>query len=204
MKPTAVLISGKGSNLQAIIEHWQSGTSHYDLKLVISNNAGVKGLSRAEAAGLPGLVIDHREFESREAFDRALDRALKGAGIELVALAGFLRLLSPWFVREWSGRMINIHPSLLPAFPGLHTHQKALEYGVRYAGCSVIFVDEGVDSGAIVEQAVVPVYSDDREEDLARRVLREEHRIFPLALDQVATGAVALIGGKVIRQETNH
>lgn len=200
MIPTAVIISGNGSNLQALIDYWKAGKSTYDLQLVISNNDGVKGLKRAEKAGLPTLVIDHRRYPSREAFDQALDQALEKAGIRLVALAGFLRLLSPPFVAKWSGKMINIHPSLLPAFAGLKTHQKALEYGVRYHGCSVIFVDEGVDSGAIVEQAVVPVEDDDTEETLAKRVLKEEHRIFPSALDQVAAGWVRLESGRVVRK----
>ncbi|OGG93402.1 MAG: phosphoribosylglycinamide formyltransferase [Candidatus Lambdaproteobacteria bacterium RIFOXYD12_FULL_49_8] len=197
--PTAVIISGAGSNLQAIIDYWKACDPAYDLKLVISNQAQAKGLVRAVKAGLPVMVIDHKKFATREAFDADLHQSLKDQGIELIALAGFLRLLSDKFVKDWAGKMINIHPSLLPAFPGLKTHQKALKYGVRYSGCSVIFVDEGVDSGAIIEQAVVPVLDGDTEMDLALRVLKEEHRIFPLALDEVAHGRVKLVDGLVVR-----
>ena len=200
MKRTAVLISGNGSNLQALINYWQHFSPKYDIQLVISNNPEVKGLERADKAGIETLVLNHRDYSDREQYDRALEAVLANRGIELIALAGFLRLLSSWFVQQWSGRMINIHPSLLPAFAGLHTHQAALDYGVRYSGCSVIFVDEGVDTGAIIEQAVVPVFDDDNEELLAKRVLAEEHRIFPLALDEVAAGRVSLQSGKVIRK----
>lgn len=200
MTPTAVFISGTGTNLQAIIDHWRSQKAAYDLRLVISNVAGVPGLEKAQKAGLKTQVISHKDFADKETFDRALDRALREEGIELVALAGFMRLLSPWFVRTWAGRLVNIHPSLLPAFTGLNTHQKAIDYGVRYSGCSVIFVDEGVDSGAIIEQAVVPVLADDDAKTLAARILAEEHRIFPLALDDVASGRVALLAGRVVRK----
>ena len=196
---TAVIISGNGSNLQAIIDRWQEGNQSYDLKLVISNIPDVKGLVRAEKAGLPTRVIDHSQYESREAFDRAIDACLEEFNIELVALAGFLRLLSDEFVKKWAGRMINIHPSLLPAFPGLKTHRKAIAYGVKYSGCSVIFVDDGVDSGAIIDQAVVELQPDDDERSLARRILAVEHKIFPQALDDVAQGKVRLQGGRALR-----
>ena len=200
MTPTAVFISGTGTNLQALIDHWRSGQAAYDLKLVISNIAGVAGLQKAQAAGLKTQVLSHKDFADKESFDRVLDQTLREQGIELVALAGFMRLLSPWFVRTWAGKLVNIHPSLLPAFTGLQTHQKAIDYGVRYSGCSVIFVDEGVDSGAIIEQAVVPVLPDDTAQTLAARILVEEHRIFPLALDEVARGRVALLAGRVVRK----
>ena len=196
---TAVIISGNGSNLQAIIDRWQEGNQSYDLKLVISNIPDVKGLVRAEKAGLPTRVIDHSQYESREAFDRAIDACLEEFNIELVALAGFLRLLSDEFVKKWAGRMINIHPSLLPAFPGLKTHRKAIAYGVKYSGCSVIFVDDGVDSGAIIDQAIVELQPDDDERSLARRILAVEHKIFPQALDDVAQGKVRLQGGRALR-----
>jgi len=204
MKPTAVLISGNGTNLAALIHFWQQGDCNYDLKLVISNNPAVKGLDRAAAAGIETLVLDHRNYPSREEYDRAIDQALTAKGIQLIALAGFLRLLSSEFVLRWAGKMINIHPSLLPAFAGLHAHKKALQYGVKYSGCTVIFVDEGVDSGAVIDQAVVPVFEEDTEADLARRVLQEEHRIFPLALDDLASGQVQLKEGKVVRQTASN
>ena len=168
---------------------------------MISNQGSAKGLLRAQKAGIKTLVINHKDYNTREAFDRQMNRALEAEGIELVALAGFLRLLSDWFVDQWSGKMINIHPSLLPAFPGLKTHIKALEYGVKYSGCSVIFVDGGVDSGAIINQAVVPIKADDDEEALAKRVLRQEHIIFPQALDDLAQGKVRLEGGRVIQKK---
>ena len=196
---TAVLISGTGSNLQAIIDYWQQGKSAYNLKLVISNKPQALGLKKAQAAGLTTAVIEHQAYPDREQFDQALQAQLEEEGIELIALAGFMRLLSPWFVERWSGRMINIHPSLLPAFQGLNTHKKALDYGVKYSGCSVIFVDSGVDSGAIIDQAVVEVKDNDDEESLAKRILQQEHRIFPLALDDVARGKVWLDHGRAKR-----
>jgi len=195
---TAVFISGGGTNLQSIIDYWQQGGASYDLKLVICNQADVYGLERAKKAGIPCVVISHKDFSSRRDFDQAMDQHLESHGIELIALAGFMRLLSSWFVQKWSGKLINIHPSLLPAFPGLHTHRKALEYGVKFSGCSVFFVDEGVDSGAMINQAVVDVLPDDTEERLAKRVLIQEHIIFPAALDLVAKGQVCLLDGKVI------
>ncbi len=196
---TAVLISGTGSNLQALIQRWQAGGSAYDLKLVVSNKKGVPGLLRAQEANLPTAVIEHLAYPDRDHFDQAMDACLEKHQIELIALAGFMRLLTPWFVKKWSGRMINIHPSLLPAFQGLHTHKKALEYGVRYSGCSVIFVDDGVDSGAIIDQAVVEVLPDDDEARLAKRILAQEHIIFPQALDDVARGKVRLTQGRALR-----
>ena len=198
---TAVMISGTGTNLQAIIDAWQGGTTAYQLVLVISNRPEAKGLERAKAAGIPALVIEHKNFATREAFDQALDHALEEAKVELVALAGFMRLLTPGFVNKWAGRLINIHPSLLPAFQGLNTHQKAIDYGVRVSGCSVIFVDNGVDSGAIIDQAVVPVLPGDNAQSLAARILEQEHQIFPQALDKVARGIVRLEQGRTMRQE---
>ena len=200
MNATAVLISGKGTNLQALINYEQEHDSAYNLQLVLSNNPAAGGLQLAEQAGIETLVVDHKAYVNRTAYDQALDAVLSERGIQWIALAGFMRLLSPGFVQKWSGKMINIHPSLLPAFAGLHTHQAALEYGVRYSGCSVIFVDDGVDTGAIIEQAVVPVLEQDTAASLGKRVLKEEHRIFPQALDDVAVGRVSLVSGKVIRQ----
>ncbi len=194
---TAVFISGNGSNLQAIIDFWLTGESKYELKLVLSNSANAFGLKRAAEVGLKTLVIDHNDFETRLDFDRQIDAEIKKEKIELIALAGFMRLLSPWFVQQWSGRLLNIHPSLLPAFPGLHTHKKALAYGVKYSGCTVFFVDEGIDTGTIIDQASVKVMDEDTENLLAVRVLKKEHLIFPKALDQVARKEVCLVNGQI-------
>ncbi len=188
MVNTAVFISGGGTNLQSIIDYRGNESLHYDLKLVVSNVADAYGLQRAEKAGIPTIVINHKDFEDREQFEKAIHKILRAHKIELIALAGFMRLLTPWFVTKWSGRLLNIHPSLLPAFPGLHTHRKALQYGVKFSGCSVFFVDEGVDSGRLINQAVVPVLADDTEETLAARILVEEHKIFPDALNRIAAG----------------
>ena len=186
MIKTAVFISGSGSNLQAIIDQWELGGTMYDLKLVFSNVADAYGIERAKKAGIDVACFSHKDYESREAFDDSVQALLIEKGIELIALAGFMRLLTPKFVEQWQGRMINIHPSLLPSFPGLHTHRKALEYGVKFSGCSVFYVDEGVDTGQIINQACVKVLGGDTEETLAKRVLKEEHRIFPAALEEVA------------------
>ncbi|MCP4298823.1 MAG: phosphoribosylglycinamide formyltransferase [Proteobacteria bacterium] len=194
---TAVFISGNGSNLQAIIDFWLTGESKYELKLVLSNSADAFGLKRAAEVGLKTLVIDHNDFETRLVFDQQIDAEIKKEKIELIALAGFMRLLSPWFVQQWSGRLLNIHPSLLPAFPGLHTHKKALAYGVKYSGCTVFFVDEGIDTGTIIDQAPVKVMDEDTENLLAVRVLKKEHLIFPKALDQVARKEVCLVDGQI-------
>lgn len=202
MMKTAVLISGRGSNLQAIIDRWKSSEpTSYELELVLSNRSDAQGLERAQKAGISTTVCSHKDFSGREEFDREVDRHLVAAGIELIALAGFMRLLSPWFVKKWEGRILNIHPSLLPAFPGLHTHRKALEYGVKYSGCSVFFVSEEMDAGAIIDQAVVEVLPDDTEEALAARVLEQEHLIFPASLELVASGKIILKEGKALRIE---
>jgi len=189
-----VLISGRGSNLQALIDAARSPTYPAEVALVISNREGVFGLERARAAGTPTQVIPHRAFASREAFDAALDQALKGAGVDLVCLAGFMRLLTPGFVAGWRDRMINIHPSLLPAFPGLDTHARALAAGVRFSGCTAHFVRSEMDTGPILVQAVVAVRPDDTAETLAARVLEAEHRIYPFAVRLIAEGRVQVIG----------
>ena len=201
MKNTAVMISGRGTNLQAIIDQWKSGQTGYQLKLVFSNVEQVEGLSRAKAAGIETLVISHRDFATREEFDRRVYKELMAKNIELIALAGFMRLFSSWFVQQWSGKIINIHPSLLPAFPGLDTHQKALDAGVKYSGCTVFFVDEGVDTGAIIDQIAVPVHVGDTEESLAKRILKKEHELYPKVLDDLACGKVVLEQGKCRRVE---
>lgn len=197
-KRVAVLISGRGSNLASLLEAAREPDHPAALTLVISNRPAAPGLARAEAAGLPTRVIDHQAFGTRLAFERALDRALDESGIELVCLAGFMRVLTPWFVERWSGRMLNIHPSLLPSFKGLHTHAQALAAGVLVHGCTVHFVVPDLDSGPIVAQAAVPVHPGDDEATLAARVLEQEHRLYPLALALVAGERARLEGGRTV------
>ena len=189
-----VAISGRGSNLQALIEACAAPDLPARIVTVISNVAEAYGLERAKAAAIPAQVIDHRGFPDRESFDAALDEAFAAAGAELVCLAGFMRLLTPGFVNRWRDRLINIHPSLLPAFKGVHTHERALEAGVRLTGCSVHFVRAEMDSGPIIVQAAVPVAPDDSPESLAERIRAAEHRCFPLALRLIAEGRVRVIG----------
>ena len=183
--PIAVLISGSGSNLQALIDACAAADFPARIMLVISNKADAYGLVRAAAAGIPTQVISHTDYASREAFDAAMHAELVDKGVEIICLAGFMRLLSPGFVAQWAGRMLNIHPSLLPAFPGLHTHRAALAAGAEKAGCTVHLVTAELDAGPILLQAEVPVLPGDTEETLAARVLMEEHRIYPLALKQL-------------------
>lgn len=193
--PTAVLISGRGSNFSAL--HAASLAPGYPARiaLVISNRADAPGLELAAAAGLPAEVIEHAAFgRDREKYDAALDAKLHAAGIRLVALAGFMRLLTPRFVDAWRDRLVNIHPSLLPAFPGLDTHARALAAGVRLHGASVHLVRAEVDSGPILAQGAVPVLPDDTEDRLAARVLAVEHRIYPMALAWLAAGKVRVEG----------
>ncbi|HJX72588.1 MAG TPA: phosphoribosylglycinamide formyltransferase, partial [Candidatus Deferrimicrobiaceae bacterium] len=182
-KPTiAVLISGSGSNLQAIIDTSEKGEIPCTVGIVISNKADAYGLVRAKKHGIPTEVVDHRAFSGREEFDAKLVEILRGCGAELVCLAGFMRVLTPVFVRAFPNRILNIHPALLPSFPGTHGPRQALSYGVRFSGCTVHFLDEGVDTGPVIVQAVVPVYDDDTEETLAARILVQEHRIYPMAI----------------------
>jgi len=181
-----VLISGRGTNLQALIDACQARDFPARIGLVVSNEPDAYGLERARAARLPICVVDHRAFACRASFEEAIDAALRDAGVELVCLAGFMRLLSPWFVDRWKHRAINIHPSLLPAFPGLRTHERVLANGVRWTGCSVHFVCNDMDAGPIIVQAVVPVYPDDDAPKLAERVLNREHIIYPLAVRLIA------------------
>ncbi len=191
-KRTAVLISGSGSNLQALLDAAAAPGYPAEIALVISNKPEAYGLQRAAQSGVPTRVILHTDYPSREAFDAALQAALVEARIELVCLAGFMRLLSAGFVEAWAGRMLNIHPSLLPAFPGLHTHRRALEAGVTVAGCTVHFVTPGCDEGPIVAQAQVPVLPGDTEESLAARILAEEHQLYPQALRALAEGRLGM------------
>lgn len=186
--PVAVLISGRGSNLQALIAAQAAGAP-YEIRLVLSNRPEAGGLDHARAAGIEALAIDHRPFgKDRAAHEREIDAALRARGISLVALAGYMRVLTPLLVGAWAGRMLNIHPSLLPAFPGLDTHARALAAGVKLHGCTVHWVSEGVDDGPILGQAAVPVLSDDTPESLAARVLTAEHTLYPACLAMVAGG----------------
>jgi formyltetrahydrofolate-dependent phosphoribosylglycinamide formyltransferase len=186
MKRVAVLISGRGSNLQALLDN-QGADAGYEIVVVGSNVPDAYGLERARAAGVEALAIDHKNYKKdREAFERALDADLRKRGVEIVALAGFMRVLTPFFVRAWSGRMINIHPSLLPKYPGLHTHQRAIEAGDAEAGCTVHLVTEGVDEGPLLGQARVPILPGDTPDALAARILVEEHKLFPACLSKLA------------------
>jgi phosphoribosylglycinamide formyltransferase-1 len=189
-RKVGVLISGRGSNLKSLIEACADANYPAEIVLVISNVAEAGGLAHAANAGIPTKVIPHKPFLSREAFDAAIDAALREAGVEIVCEAGFMRIHSEGFVRRWEGRMINIHPSLLPAFKGTHVHEQALKAGVKMSGCTVHFVAAEVDSGPIIAQSVVPVLDQDTPETLAARVLEEEHKLYPLALKRVIEGRV--------------
>ena len=193
-----ILISGSGTNLQALIDDCARADAASEIALVLSNRNDAFGLTRAARAGLPYRVIDHRAYETRAAFEQALSEALEGSGVELVCLAGFMRVLTAAFVERWRDRLINIHPSLLPAFKGLDTHARAIEAGVRIAGCTVHFVRPEADSGPIIVQAAVPVLPDDTVETLAARVLRAEHRCLPLAVRLIAQGRVSVVGGRCV------
>ena len=190
----AVLISGRGSNLEALIRACAQKDFPAEIALVISNRADASGLEHAIDAGIPAEIIPHRDYPNRETFDRALTTALEAAKIEFICLAGFMRLLTASFVDHWRDRLINIHPSLLPAFPGLDTHARALAEGVRFAGCTVHFVRAEMDHGPIIVQAAVPVLPADDEATLAARVLSAEHRAYPLALKLIGAGRVKVIG----------
>lgn len=193
-----VLASGSGSNLQAMLDAWRAGRLAAEPAVVLSNVPTARALQRAADAGVPTEVVDHKAFADRASFETAMLEALARHGVELVCLAGFMRLLSPTFLRAYEGRILNIHPSLLPAFPGMNAQRQALEAGVRFAGCTVHFVDEGTDTGPILMQAVVPVKPDDDEASLSARILEQEHRIYPASIELVARGAVRLEGRRVI------
>jgi phosphoribosylglycinamide formyltransferase-1 len=186
-KRVAILISGRGSNMAALIEAGKAPDYPAEIVLVLSNIADAAGLARAREAGIATAVVEHKPFgKDREAFDRAVDAVLEKHRIEIVCLAGFLRLLTPWFVERWSGRLINIHPSLLPAFKGLDTHARALAAGAKQHGATVHYVVPELDSGSVIAQESVAVLPDDTADTLAARVLAVEHRIYPLALKRVA------------------
>ena len=188
-----VLISGRGSNLQALIDAAADPSFPAEIALVISNRADAGGLERAEAAGIATIVIPHKDFASREAFDGALNDTLRAAGVGLVCLAGFMRLLTAGFAESWHDRLINIHPSLLPSFKGLDSHAQALAAGVRFSGCTVHFVRPEMDAGPIILQAAVPVHDGDDEGALAARILEAEHRCYPLAVRLIAEGRISIV-----------
>lgn len=193
----AVLASGSGSNLQAIIDEIKSGFLPVELTLVLSDKPQAYALQRAKAAGVPTKVLLPADFASREDYDAELVRLLKASGAETVALAGYMRLVTPVFLQAFPHRVLNIHPALLPSFPGLHGQRQAFEYGVKVAGCTVHFVDEGMDSGPIILQAPVPVLEDDDADSLAARILEQEHIIYPLALRLLAEGKLHIEGRRV-------
>jgi len=195
---TAVLISGRGSNLAALIEACREPHYPAEIALVISNVETAEGLAVAAATHIPARTISHKAYATREDFDAAIDAALHDAGIALICEAGFMRIHSDAFVSRWQGRMLNIHPSLLPAFKGIRVHQQAIDAGVRVSGCTVHFVVPELDSGPIISQAAVPVYPDDTAATLQTRVLREEHKLYPAALKLVAEGKVVLRDGRAV------
>jgi len=197
-KRLAVLISGRGSNLQSLIDACAAPGYPAEIVVVLANVAGVQGLARAEQAGIPTVVVSHKDFAGREDFEDAVHAAIAAAQADLVCLAGFMRILTDGFIKRWHNRLINIHPSLLPAFRGLHTHERALEAGVRFAGCTVHFVRPAMDDGPIIVQAAVPIRPDDDADALAARVLEQEHRIYPLAVRLIAEGRVRVVGERVL------
>jgi phosphoribosylglycinamide formyltransferase-1 len=205
-----VLISGRGSNMLSLIRAAQAPDYPAEIALVLSNRPDAGGLERAASFGIATAVVDHKPFgRDREAFEKAVDAELQAAGIELVALAGFMRLLSPWLVERWAGRMLNIHPALLPSFKGLDTHERALETGVKLHGATVHFVSSEMDAGPIIMQGAVPVLDGDTPDTLGARVLEVEHRIYPEALALIASGTARLGGNRVVltnaaREATGH
>lgn len=193
----AVLASGRGSNLQAIIDAIERKEIPAKIEVVISDSPEAFALQRARKHGIPCQVLEAKSFSSREEYDKEVIKVLEYYSIDLVILAGFMRVLSPLFVRAFPNRIMNIHPALLPSFPGLKAQKKALGYGVKISGCTVHFVDEGVDTGPIIIQAAVPVYDSDTEESLSERILKEEHRIYPEAIKLFAEGRLKVEGRKV-------
>lgn len=193
-----VLASGRGSNLQAIIDAIESGRLTAEIALVLSDRPDAKALERAQAHGIPAEAIDYRQVGDKPTYYRRVQERLDEIAPDLIVLAGYMRILPPDFVQRYPWRIVNIHPSLLPAFPGLNAQRQALEYGVKVAGCTVHFVDEGMDSGPIIAQAAVPIYDDDTEESLAARILAEEHRIFPEVIAQVLAGKFTVQGRRVL------
>jgi phosphoribosylglycinamide formyltransferase-1 len=192
-----VLISGNGSNLQSIIDHIEKGSLKSVIKIVISNNPDAYGITRAKKHGIPFIVLKNGDLKNKEEFDLELIRILENKSVDLVILAGFMRIITPTLLKAFPQKIMNIHPALLPSFPGIHGQNQALEYGVKISGCTVHFVDEGVDTGPIILQSAVQVLDDDTEETLAARILKEEHRIYPQAIQLFAEGKIEIKGRKV-------
>lgn len=199
-----VLVSGSGTNLQSILDACADGAIEARVAVVISNVASAYALDRAHSAGVPTRIVSHKDYPDRDAFDTELVRVLKEHEVELVCLAGFMRILTQDFIRAYPGRIMNIHPALLPSFPGLDVRQSAIDHGVRFSGCTVHFVDEGVDTGPIIIQAVVPVYPDDTEERLKDRILKREHQIYPKAIQLYAQGRLSISGRRVLIHDHHH
>ena len=199
MKRIVILISGRGSNMQAILKVAAAERWPAQIAAVISNQPTAAGLDVARAAGIASTAINHRDYPDREQFDAALAELIDQHSPDLIVLAGFMRILTPGFVNRYFGRLINIHPSLLPSFPGLHTHQQAIDAGVKVHGATVHFVTAELDHGPIIAQAAVPVLDDDTEDTLAERVLEQEHRIYPQAVLDLMSGELKLVDGRVVR-----
>ena len=192
-----VLISGNGSNLQSVIDHIEKGSLKAIIKIVISNNPEAYGITRAKKHGIPVVVLKNGDFKNKEEFDLELIRILKNNYVDMVILAGFMRIITPTLLKAFPHKIMNIHPALLPSFPGIHGQKQALEYGVKLSGCTVHFVDEGVDTGPIIIQRAVQVFDGDTEETLAARILKEEHKIYPQAIQLFAEGKIEIKGRKV-------
>ncbi|AHB09900.1 phosphoribosylglycinamide formyltransferase [Zymomonas mobilis] len=200
-KKVGVLISGRGSNMEALIEASNRPDCPYEITLVFSNIEDAQGLKTAEEAGIKTAFLDHRGHGGRAAYDQKVLAILQEAKLDIVVLAGYMRIVTPEFVSAWEGRMLNIHPALLPSFTGLDTHKRALESGVRWHGCTVHFVTSELDAGPIITQAAVPVYEDDTEDSLAKRVLKEEHRIYAEALEDLAADRLILKDNRVFHKK---
>lgn len=192
-----ILASGRGTDLQSIIDATQRGEVHAKIGVVLSDKPDAYALVRAKQAGISAVCVNRKLYDGREPFEEALIQELEAKGVTLVVLAGFMRILTPLFVRHYKGRILNIHPALLPSFPGAHAHRDVLAYGVKVSGCTIHFVDEGTDSGPIIAQATVPVHDDDTEETLGARVLAEEHRLYPQVIEWYCEGRLHVDGRKV-------
>lgn len=193
MTTLGILVSGSGTNLQAVLDAVASGNLDAKIGVVLSNVATAKALDRAKSAGVETAVVDHKKYPSREAFDAAVVEVLRAKGVDCVLLAGFMRLVTPVLLDAFKNRVVNIHPALLPAFPGVHSQKQALAYGVRVSGCTVHFVDAGMDTGPIIAQATVPVLDDDTEETLKGRILEKEHALLPEVLQWISEGRVEVV-----------
>ncbi|QPJ62679.1 MAG: phosphoribosylglycinamide formyltransferase [Candidatus Nitronauta litoralis] len=197
----AVLVSGRGTNLQSILDQVESGSLPVEVALIISNKKNAQALERGRKAGIPSKFINPKDYPDRDAYDAVLVKLLQAENVDLICLAGYMRILTSKFIQAFSGKIINIHPSLLPSFPGLDVQQQAIDHGVKYSGCTVHFVDEEVDTGPIILQAVVPVKEQDTAETLSARILKEEHKIYPEAVRLIAENRICVEGRRVSIQE---